>query len=343
MSDECRIAISGIGAEAAQGILKALRAEQDTFFILGLDHQDDCVGFHMVDAYETTPDCIRDEFIPTLIGFLQKHRIQYYFSGVDLEVAYLSAHRTQIESETACRLLLPPKAITDVATDKLKTSDWLNAHGLPYPKTWDQKDLNPDVLPNDMAFPLIAKPRQGYGSRGIDKLNDTTALKAHLAAQHVNSEDGASIYGTYCYQAYLDGPEYTAELLFDDEQRLVDTLCTERILRQGRTICAWPILDGRFDTFLQDVGHALSGMRGAINVQFRINHTGLPTIFEINPRYSGSTGMRVELGFNSPLRYIKHTAFGASIKPAAIRHARVYRHFTELTVDLSDTANGHNI
>jgi carbamoyl-phosphate synthase large subunit len=62
-----------------------------------------------------------------------------------------------------------------------------------------------------------------------------------------------------------------------------------------------------------------------------------PQIFEINARLSGSTAMRVALGFNDPLRIVKHLARGVPMDPSTVYDATVYRVLDELVVRRPDS------
>ncbi len=72
---------------------------------------------------------------------------------------------------------------------------------------------------------------------------------------------------------------------------------------------------------------------GAINVQLRWDERVGPMIFEINARLSGSTDMRIAVGFNDPLRLVRHFGRGTAIVPAKPQRATIHRLGTTLRVE----------
>jgi len=83
--------------------------------------------------------------------------------------------------------------------------------------------------------------------------------------------------------------------------------------------------------FIADFGTKMKGA-GAINAQLRMDPDTGPQVFEINARLSGSTAMRIALGFNDPLRIVMHLARGMPIERASVHDATVYRISNEIMV-----------
>jgi carbamoyl-phosphate synthase large subunit len=83
--------------------------------------------------------------------------------------------------------------------------------------------------------------------------------------------------------------------------------------------------------YCERVGIAL-GAKYAINVQCRLVD-GRPMIFEINPRFSGTSSIRAMLGFNEPDLLIRKHLLGEtlSIRPS-YRHGTVLRGLREMLV-----------
>jgi carbamoylphosphate synthase large subunit len=135
----------------------------------------------------------------------------------------------------------------------------------------------------------------------------------------------------FCIQQFIDGPEYTCGLLFDKERVLKDWICARRLLADGRTIQARIVQDPALDYFIQTFA-AKFPFEGPLNLQLRMDADGHPRTFEVNPRLSGSTSMRVAVGFNDPERVLEHWLFDTSIVRAQCNCATVYRYLTQLVV-----------
>jgi carbamoyl-phosphate synthase large subunit len=152
-------------------------------------------------------------------------------------------------------------------------------------------------------------------------LNDAKSLEAFLDQRHSG----------YCLQRYIEGPEITVGFLYDWDGVLRDAIAMERFLDCGRTARATVIKSPEILRFIDDFGAKIKGA-GAINAQLRLAPNAGPQIFEINARLSGSTAMRVAVGFNDPLRIVNHLARGMPIERSSVYDATIYRVSTELVV-----------
>jgi carbamoyl-phosphate synthase large subunit len=77
------------------------------------------------------------------------------------------------------------------------------------------------------------------------------------------------------------------------------------------------------------------GVKGAINIQCRLVD-GVVKVFEINPRFSGTTSLRAMVGYNEPDILIRRHLFGEVIsKDFEYEEALILRGLTETKVDIT--------
>ncbi len=315
-----RVAITGVSGDVGLGVIKALRTSGRDFFLLGLDASSDCAGFHLVDAHHRPPLVKDPGYIDAISAQLMAHDIECLFLGIDQEIPLWAEHRTEVEQKTGAQVLVASPDFVHHASDKVRTQMLLDRAGLPHLPTCGPEVAAQQVL-EQLGLPLVVKPRAGHGSSAISICHDETSfLSAWLSTD------------APCAQRYVEGPEYTCGLLFDRDGALCDTVVCERGLRDGRTMWCRPRTDGFLDDFFARLAPALTGARGAINVQLRLDEQGTPRVFEINPRLSGSTAMRVALGVNDPIRLYDHFVHGQAMPRHAPQEATVFRHWTELVV-----------
>lgn len=312
-----RVAITGISGDVGLGAINGLRAaqnQQDDIWILGIDAADDCPARHMVDAFAKLPLVASPHYLDSLVSQLHANSIDVLLPGIDSEIILLSRERNRFET-AGVKVALAPADLIEAADDKLATAALVAARGLKAPPTCDA------AAPQELGFPLIAKPRRGQGSKGIVILSDRRDLDAFTAERRPG----------YCLQGYVEGPEITIGFLYDWNGILRDAIAMERTLENGRTIRATVVRSAEILRFIEDFGIAIKGA-GAVNAQLRLHPELGPQIFEINARLSGSTAMRVAIGFNDPLRIVRHLAQGVPMDRATIYDATVYRTSTELVV-----------
>ena len=68
---------------------------------------------------------------------------------------------------------------------------------------------------------------------------------------------------------------------------------------------------------------------GSINVQFKEKGSKIYPI-EINSRFSGTTSIRANFGFNEPEMFINNYFLKKEIKKIKIKYGRVYRYIEEV-------------
>ena len=315
-----RVAITGISGDVGLGAICGLQAGRDAgndIWLLGLDAADDCPGRQLVDAFARLPPVADPKYLEALAAQLRAHTIDVLLPGIDSEIMLLSRHRDRI-ANSGTQIALAPADLIEAADDKLATAAFVASRGLSAPATCDADD------PQDLGFPVVAKPRRGQGSRGVLILDNAQSLTAFL--------DERSPF--YCLQRYIEGPEITVGFLYDWNGTLRDAIAMERSLEGGRTIRATVTRSPEILRFIEEFGAKIRGA-GAVNAQLRIDRNAGPQIFEINARLSGSTAMRVAVGFNDPLRIVMHLARGIPIERATVYDATVQRVSSELVVKRS--------
>jgi carbamoyl-phosphate synthase large subunit len=157
------------------------------------------------------------------------------------------------------------------------------------------------ALPGELRFPLFIKPRYGRGSVGAFPVRDQGELDFFVG--YVPDP---------VVQPYLNGPEFTIDVLSDFDGRVIASVPRERVvIRAGVVDRGRTVLDPQLVDLGRDVAQAL-GAVGPINVQCRVVD-GRPTIFEINPRFSGGIPLTIAAGADFP-RWLVQMARGRRVE-----------------------------
>lgn len=326
-----RVAITGVSGDVGYGALKGLREGYPIAEILGLDSSSDCAAYHLCDKFQIMPRVDSGSYISSLKSALSNHKIELLIPGIDSELEVLSKYRDEIEQDTPTSILLCDDSSLRKCVDKLETASWLSELGLPALHTIPASVI-PECEPDKFVlsefsekFPIVLKPRKGHGSQGIRYVNNRDELKNHLSTLTVDD----------CLQEYAAGDEITCGLLFDKQGNLADSLAMKRTLKDGRTVSASVYEDSQLDDFIKLFSDKTK-LIGPINLQLRIDKNGAPFVFEINPRLSGSTLMRIAIGFNDPARIVEHFLDGVPIRRSQVKKATVCRTEAACVFDGSD-------
>jgi carbamoyl-phosphate synthase large subunit len=149
---------------------------------------------------------------------------------------------------------------------------------------------------------MFVKPRGGRGSIGAFLARTPEELAFFTAYV----EDPV-------IQDYLAGPEFTVDLLCDFDGRPLSVVPRERVvIRAGVIDRGRTVLDpALIDTALECA--RVFRFHGPVNVQCR-TVAGRPTVFEINPRFSGGIPLTIAAGADFPLMVLE-LALGRRVEP----------------------------
>lgn len=314
-----RLMVTGAGSNVAQGIIAGIRAHDPADWILGTDVADLCAGYFMCDKGAQVPYAVSPDFAGAVTSLIRQNDIDFVLVGVDGELEVYARLRKEIETATGCKLLLSDTEIITTFTDKFYTAEFLRKAGLPYPRTvigdhWDE-------LSDSLAYPLIAKPRKGNASKGMVVVREEAQLKELL-----RSIDPSK----YCFQEYIEGEEYTCGLLFDKNNRLCDSIIMQRELQNGTTVKASVVESPEIQSLIEAFGGKARAF-GSINLQLRLRD-GVPLVFEVNPRFSGTTAFRLKAGYNDVGRLLDNVIFDKPIPRSTVKKCTFFRYWETLAI-----------
>jgi len=314
------VLLTGAGALLGQGILKALRASESVGRVVACDAEPMSVGLYLADAARLLPRCDAADYVDAMIQVARQERVAAVFCGTDTELSVLGRHRSRIETETGARVVVSDASAIAIADDKWLTAEFLRANGFDAPRSALAADAH--RLADEVGYPLVVKPRIGAGSVGLSVARDRTQLERALESPGM------------VVQEYLqpDDEEYTVGAIMADG-RCAASVALKRTLRHGNTHIA--ISDGyeEIEAYVARVASVLPGARGPINMQLRRTERG-PVVFEINARFSGTTPLRAELGWNEVDAVLLHLLEGRPVPRGRLRRGVVLRWTAEVMISL---------
>jgi carbamoyl-phosphate synthase large subunit len=317
-----RVLITGIGGNVGQGVLKALRAARNSFHIVGIDMEPLSAGFSLVDTYYQTPRTTDPNFRETLESIARKEALEAVYVCSPSELETFASCKEDLERQLGLTVFVNPLEVVQIGSDKFATANFLRDAGFAYPET---------VLSNDTIglrriieryqFPVLAKPRMGYSSHNVVILKSFEELEAavHLIPDLV-------------IQQYLPDPqnEFTAATLSGLDRRVKATIIFRRDLLQGTTYRTELIEDPQLEEQVVAIVETL-GAIGPCNLQFRVLE-GTAYVFEINPRFSGTSGIRFLYGFNDCEMIFDLLHSKLEIQKPVLKKAVVLRYWNEICI-----------
>ena len=319
VADPVTVLVTGAGAGVGQSIIKALKLSAIKIRIIAIDAQEQAAGLYRADAAYLVPRCDDPGYTTRLVEICNQENVELLFPGTDVELPVLTRDRAAVESKTNARVIVSGEPTIQLADDKWQTAEFLKKNRFPYPKTWLASDVNQAL--ETLTFPVVVKPRHGARSIGFHVVQTKAELQERLAA----APDTV-------VQEYLadDDSEYTCGAFFWDK-KCYGVVTARRWLRNGDTYKAHFYHDPELESFIEKVGAKLN-IKGPCNFQLRQTADG-PIIFEINCRFSGTTGAASFLGFNVPSALIEWLVLDRPLKPLGFRESFMLRYWNEVLVE----------
>jgi len=207
------------------------------------------------------------QYVPALQEACARWDVGAVIPLTDLDIEVLA----QARADGLLPAFVPDPEIARATYDKYEAHLLLQLHGLPSP---------PTVLPGERAesYPVMVKPRQGSGARSIHLAHD--AEEADFFVRYVKEPT--------MVQRWMDGPEFSIDLLSDLDGRCLNAIPRTMIeSRGGESIKGTVIADRELIELGVNVVETL-GVRGPCTVQvFRDREIGLG-ITDVNTRFGGA-------------------------------------------------------
>jgi carbamoyl-phosphate synthase large subunit len=358
MTRHLAVLVTGVGgAGIGEQILKALRLSTLDLTIVGTDATSASKGLHEVDVPHVIPRADDPGYLDALLDVCRRHAVKAVFPGSEPELLTLCRHAGRVAQE-GIYLAANPTSVVELCLDKAACTTWLLDRGFLCPRSVTVSKASDLALVD--FFPAVLKPRSGAGGSS-DVFIATDRGELHFYGTHLLGQRGGFIA-----QEYVGTPdaEFTVGVLCAPDGSLMNAIAIRRDLgnalsrrfvienRSGRTelgprlVISSGISQGEIGPFPEVVRECREmavalGCTAAVNVQCRFVG-GRPTIFEINPRFSGTTSLRAMAGYNEPEELLRCAVLGqAPRRDFAYRSGRIYRGLQEVA-DFGAHAGGAN-
>lgn len=317
-----RVLITGIGGNIGQGVLKSLRAGKRQYYTVGIDMEGLSAGFYFTDSYYITPRTGSAGFRKELEKIVRREKIEAIYVCSPTELEFFSENKEDLEKELAVSVFVNPINVVRIGSDKLQTSLFLKNASLPYLESSDINDTEGvDSIIKKYGFPLIAKPRCGFSSKNVFIVKSMEELEA-----------ARKLIPDIIIQRYIPGDdcEYTATTISDKDKKVLASIVLHRDLIQGTTYRTELNTESAISNQVKDIVNKL-GAVGVCNLQFRVMD-GTVYVFEINPRFSGTGGIRYLYGFNDAEMVFELLRLGKAIRQPKLKQAVILRYWNEIFI-----------
>jgi carbamoyl-phosphate synthase large subunit len=323
------VIVTGVGSIIGQGIIKSLKLSNAAsnpsikYSIIATDMSPLAAGLYRCNKGILVPAALSEDYIDSIIKISKDNNIDAIYPGTDNELIPIADAKERIQDETAAKVISSPMEVLITARDKWKTFQFLKENNLPAARS--SLPENSENFIGEFGFPVVIKPREGYGSMHFYLANDQDEME--YAISKIEERGWHPLL-----QEYLkDDTEFTSGVTVDRFGTYVmSSISIQKIIKGGQTYKAF------IDDFVairrsaEEVALKLRAT-GAINIQAKLQRNE-PKIFEINPRFSATCPMRSAAGINEPDMVFRNTVLGEDIKVDRYQKLVCMRYWNEIYV-----------
>lgn len=295
-----RVLVTSAGTASAINVIKALRLwKENVIHIFAVDADPLAPGLYLADEHALVPKCLQMDYIPTLLNLCQVHQIQALYPIYSQEIEVV-AKFANLFMRQGIGLLVPTPEVVNLCNDKRRMYELASSLGIATP-LFLSREKDPQ------AFPVFAKPNTASGTTDARKIDDQTEL-AYMKSK----------FPTLIYQEFIEGPEYTVDVLCDRHSNVVVASPRLRLAtKAGQSVKGQTVVAPDLVKWCTRLCKTI-GMVGPCNLQF-IQRDKEFVFIELNPRYAaGGLMLTVHAGANLPGLAFK-LMLGEAVIPPSIR------------------------
>ena len=319
-----RVFITGAGCAVGQAIIKSLNISKLNFHINVGD-----ISKLGVEAYKKKkfiiPKVEQKNALRWFLNFLKVKRFDIMFVGSEFEIEFFSRHKEEIEKKTGTLVCVSQNDTVKLFNNKLSTINFLKKNNFYYPKTFNIKEVILKKNNIKLRYPFFLKDTHGTSSRNVFFVKNFHELKEKsiLLKNPIIQENLGRKYDSLNFYG-----EYTCSLFYDKDGKIIGPFLSERILKHGTSWVVRSIKNEKLKKEILKIGNKLK-IIGSVNFQLK-KHKNKFYIFEINPRFSGTTYVRALFGFNEPELFVKNYFLQQKIKNTNYKTGSAYRYFEDI-------------
>tara|TARA_B100000989_G_scaffold294175_1_gene272766 strand:- start:6596 stop:7642 length:1047 start_codon:yes stop_codon:yes gene_type:complete len=319
-----KVFVTGAGCAIGQAIIKSLNISKLKINISVGDISQISLEIYNKNKF-LIPKVEKKKSLKWYLKFFKLNKFDIIFIGSEYEIEFFSKHKVEIEKKTGTLICISHFDTIKLFNDKLSTIKFLKKNNFNYPKTLDIKNKvlkNKDIK---LKYPLYLKNTKGTSSRNVFLVKNLYELKekSKLIQNPIIQENLGKKYDPFCFH-----DEYTCSLFYGKNGELIGPFLSERILKHGTSWAVRSIKNRTLKNLIIKLGKNLRGI-GSINFQLK-KHKNKFYIFEINPRFSGTTYIRAILGFNEPELFVKNYFLNQKLININYRKGNSYRYFDDI-------------
>jgi carbamoyl-phosphate synthase large subunit len=361
--DRITLLILSVGSLLGQNILDCLESRREAVRVIGTNSEPDNPRVFRCDvAYLVTRVEAEHELETQVLEIIRREQPDLILPGRDDDVVFLARLRERHPS-LAARIPCGSSKMAAVMRDKALSHEFAAAHSLPFAATFVVPEQNAaaalEAWLHVHPLPLLAKPRAGFGSRGIRLIytreqlglaleQPGTVLQEFIGRPpDLTAIEDVWRSGVPWFFSIPETAQYAGQTVISPAGEVGEIFCSVNTMVLGRCERSQRIEEPEFVrlTCAFAEAFAAAGWRGPANFQFKRHTDETYLAHEFNGRMTGSTSARLLMGFDE-IALVVQRFLGRQLRPVAMPATTlgdsVHRTLTDLPLLQSEVARLRN-
>tara|TARA_A100001011_G_scaffold335744_1_gene364830 strand:+ start:129 stop:1169 length:1041 start_codon:yes stop_codon:yes gene_type:complete len=321
------ILVTGAGSGVGQSIIKSLKISKINCNIISADISEYNAGLYRTKKSILVPKVEKKGTLRWYIKNLKKLKINVLMIGSEFDINFFSKNKYIIKKKTNCEVCVADQEVIKMANDKYLTQIFLKDNNLPFLRTYAPKNLKEAInFSKKLNLPFVLKSRIGTSSRNvyvIKNLKDLVSL-FHFVKKPILQEHIGSLKNDF-------KTEYTCSFFTTKNKEIMGPFIAKRKILNGTSWITEVTKDKKISDLVIRIAKSIDN-KGSFNIQLRKSNRG-PIPFEFNPRFSGTTSIRSNFGFNEPEMFVKNFFQNKALKNPKIKTGICLRYIEEIFLE----------
>jgi len=342
-----RVLLTMVGAQTSPGIIKALK-EDGEIYIVGIDPTKLVSGAYMVDSFHHITASFIDEnkYIEELFEICKKEKVEIILPCGNEDCLAITRAHERFDS-IGVKIASSEYDTLNIAFDKYTAYNFVKESCPEFAPEFYLIKTPDDFIKysNILGYPdrkIVMKPRHGRGGRGVyviePDLNFGELLRNKPEGRYPFSVIKGLLddeFEEFILMEYLPGKIFSTYALCENGNSLTVIPHVRIWGNASNTLIGRVELD-------EEITEGIKKINKKFNFNFNVNYelkedqSGLPKIFDINPRMAASTAIFRNIGINIPYLSIK-LALGEKTKAPEPKEGTVMmRYLEEINLDVKN-------
>ncbi len=319
MKRKMKLLITSAGSLVGQNILDSLVNKRDLIEVIGMNSDAlNARNFRYDRSYLVPPLDQADQFKDDFLRIIAEENPDMILAGRDHDVFFLAKIKDEL-SYLKEKIPYGEAGLAQLMQDKFLTWQYSERKGLPFAESFlyrgseDREGLK--VFLRKHSFPILVKPRLGFGSLGVRYLLNETQVNGFIAEAAVgealfqeylgcvNDLDeyaGQLKYGIPLFFQIPEKNQFAAQTVISSGGVVAEVFVSINTMVSGRAEFSRRVEEKDIEEIVLQYAHSLydDGWYGSLNLQMKQDCNCRWKVFELNPRLTGTSSARYHLGYD---------------------------------------------